>query len=327
MVRSNVADSAAATDESLLLVGDIDYDAVVASSAVPAKRAADDATATIGRPRHLAAMPSGALPRFPSLPGTKQEIAKLAKAWPGGNGQKSFVKLSGADASADRFCQAAPSATFIHVATHGYYAPAGLRSAFGRFKPENLPPGLLLEHGDLFGLDVVGHHPGVLSGLALAGANRFGRSGDEDQFGADSSNRILSALEVEGLDLPRARLVVLSACETGLGEGAHGEGSFSLQRAFHVAGAQTVVSSLWQVPDRATALLMARFYRNLWKEKMPRLAALREAQRWLREEAKRNPELLLRGFVLLDDEENAKIKSGHIPPRIWAGFVLSGDWR
>lgn len=126
--------------------------------------------------------------------------------------------------------------------------------------------------------------------------------------------------------LPRARLVVLSACETGLGESTHGEGAFSLQRAFHVAGAQTVVSSLWPVPDRATALLMARFYRNLWQDKMPRLAALREAQRWLRQEAARNSELL-RGIEPLDDEETARNKRGQISPRIWAGFILSGDWR
>ncbi len=71
---------------------------------------------------------------------------------------------------------------------------------------------------------------------------------------------------------------MLSACETGLGTVAGGEGVFGLQRAFHLAGAQTVVASLWSVNLEATGLLMAEFYKNLWGNKLPKLEALRQAQ-------------------------------------------------
>ena len=89
---------------------------------------------------------------------------------------------------------------------------------------------------------------------------------------------VLTAEEVGGLDLSGCELAVLSACETSLGREAGGEGVLGLQRAFHTAGARTVVASLWKVDDAATSVLMERFYTNLWVEKMPKLEALRQAQ-------------------------------------------------
>jgi CHAT domain-containing protein len=76
---------------------------------------------------------------------------------------------------------------------------------------------------------------------------------------------ILTALKVAELDLSGVELAVLSACETGLGEVAGGEGLLGLQRAFQVAGAHSVVASLWKVGDEPTRALMARFYENLWR--------------------------------------------------------------
>jgi len=163
---------------------------------------------------------------------------------------------------------------------------------------------------------------GLLSGLALAGANVPPEAGKDDG--------ILTALEISALDLSKVDTVVLSACETGLGEVAGGEGLLGLQRSFQVAGAKTVVASLWKVPDAATSELMQRFYANLWDRKIGKLAALREAQLWMLREGVKKPELR-RGLDLVSTEAPPADKPASgvpgLPPYYWAAFVLSGDWR
>jgi CHAT domain-containing protein len=138
------------------------------------------------------------------------------------------------------------------------------------------------------------------------------------------SDNYLTAEEVMGLDLRRTELVVLSACETGIGTIRGGEGVFSLQRAFHIGGARAVVASLWQIPDQATQALMIRFYKNLWSKHMSKLEALREAQIWMLREAVRQQEFA-RGLRREADSPGAS--DGGLPPYYWAAFVLSGDWR
>jgi CHAT domain-containing protein len=128
---------------------------------------------------------------------------------------------------------------------------------------------------------------------------------------------------------------VLSACETGLGEVAGGEGVMGLQRAFHLAGARTVVASLWQVEDMATKTLMVQFYKNLWQKKVGKLEALRQAQlTMLREYDPKAGRLRGPGPITLTEEsalDTAKqVRPEHaesLPPVYWAAFVLSGDWR
>lgn len=115
------------------------------------------------------------------------------------------------------------------------------------------------------------------SGLILAGANRVIRDriitpGQEDG--------ILTAREISFLDLRKVDLVVLSACQTGLGE-ISGEGVFGLQRGFKKAGVHTIVMSLWSVDDEATQILMEEFYRNIIKGENQQIA-LFNAQRFLR---------------------------------------------
>jgi hypothetical protein len=109
----------------------------------------------------------------------------------------------------------------------------------------------------------------VLSGLVCSGANL-----------PHTPNRgILTAEAIVGLDLRRMNLAVLSACESGLGESAGGEGVYGLVRAFHIAGTRNVAASLWKVDDEATAALMVLFYRHLWgKKPLPPAEALRQAQ-------------------------------------------------
>ena len=172
-------------------------------------------------------------------------------------------------------------------------------------------------------------NPLVLSGLVLAGANR---PGSADPLAHDDRG-ILTAEAIAGLDLAGLELVVLSACETGLGMVGGGEGVFGLQRAFHLAGAQNVVASLWKVDDQATSALMTLFYDRLWRQGKPPIEALREAQLALY----RNPDLAgklaaARGtpdFDKLVQRPEASVAGGpstprHAPVRQWAAFVLSG---
>jgi len=117
---------------------------------------------------------------------------------------------------------------------------------------------------------------------------------------------------------------------------AGGEGVFGLQRAFHVAGAKTVVASLWRVNDAATQALMAEFYRNLWERKLPKLEALRQAQlaMLLHFDPKagrlRGPDLAVPADPAELARARARLRAAGRPPlspAYWAGFVLSGDGR
>ena len=189
--------------------------------------------------------------------------------------------------------RALPQARWAHIATHGFFAdpnvPSILRpdpKLFARSGRDRAAPGA--------------RNPLVLSGLVLAGANR--PSADVDATTHDDLG-ILTAEAIAGLPLQDLELVVLSACETGLGTVAGGEGVFGLQRAFHLAGAHKVVASLWKVDDTATRKLMRLFYSSLWERGMPAAEALRQAQLTVLSEA---------------------VGSGD-KPYYWAGWVLSGD--
>jgi CHAT domain-containing protein len=120
-------------------------------------------------------------------------------------------------------------------------------------------------------------HPLLRSGLALAGASAPVHEASKPR--PDAS--LVTALELAGLDLWGTQLVVLSACDTGRGEVQLGQGVQGLRRALVVAGAETVVMSLWKVKDDSTHLLMERYYRNLLAGQ-GRASALREAMRSLR---------------------------------------------
>jgi CHAT domain-containing protein len=227
----------------------------------------------------------------------------------------------GSEAGTAQLLSDLPQARWVHLATHGFFADARMRSILQmderlfeqRSRGERGAPGA--------------RNPLVLSGLVLAGANLPAPTDAEALLHSDGG--ILTAEAIAGLPLDGLELAVLSACETGLGEVAGGEGVFGLQRAFHLAGARTVVASLWKVDDRATQILMAEFYRNLWEKKRSKLEALRQAQLTLLHRFDRQTGKL-RG---LDEIEvspkpaNPKETSAGAPPLYWAAFVLSGDWR
>ena len=119
---------------------------------------------------------------------------------------------------------------------------------------------------------------------------------------------LITAEELSTLDLSGCELAVLSACDTNVGERRAGQGVASLQKALHMAGARTVITSLWKVPDEATRELMLDFYRRIWIEKKPKGVALWEAKTKLRS---------------AKDERGTRLYS----TRDWAAWVLTGDPR
>jgi CHAT domain-containing protein/tetratricopeptide (TPR) repeat protein len=256
----------------------------------------------------------GAVARWPALPGTARELERvLALA-----GKRPVLARRGREASTMQVLADLPRARWAHLATHGFFADPQVRSAL-RLSEKDYERGRL---GERVGAGA--RSPLVLSGLVLAGANQPFQDPSKKDGG------ILTAEAVAGLRLEGLDLTVLSACDTGLGEVAGGEGAFGLQRAFHVAGAKNVVASLWQVDDEATAALMARFYHGLWVEKLPPLEALRRAQLTLYRHPERIPALARERGPAFDrvarrpPEPRAGARA---PARLWAGFVLSGDGR
>lgn len=204
--------------------------------------------------------------------------------------------LEGVDATEERLKRELPIHSIAHIATHGFFNPEGIPSLWRSALEETQK-----EQSGMSGEERVlaGRAPGLLSGLVCAGVNAAPEEGRDDGY--------LTADEVGWLDLSQVELVVLSACETGLGRSESGEGLLGLRRAFELAGAKTVVSSLWSVQDDSTARLMQSFYENLWLGKMGRADALRAAQL----------EMLARNRAQYHDPL----------PSTWGAFVLSGEWR
>lgn len=273
---------------NLLVLGGVDYDASARDAALasPAATKKQFGARAVRGEEEL---------RFDSLAATAGELATIAQTYRDNYGDRGITTLKGTSASETTFRQESPRHLYLHLATHGFFSPPKVLSALS---------------GE------TGFSPGLLSGLALAGANHPEAEGDDG---------ILTAAEVETLDLRRTELAVLSACETGLGEVAGGEGLLGLQRAFQVAGTRSVIASLWKVDDAATRDIMERFYENLWSKMKPdgqpytKLEALREAQLWMLKE--RGP----RGLKEFPADTAPATK--RLPPYYWAAWILSGDWR
>jgi CHAT domain-containing protein/tetratricopeptide (TPR) repeat protein len=260
----------------------------------------------------VGAIDYGPAGKWPFLNGTAVEVEQLARLRP----RPDTVRVVGASATQSHLRELMPGRRFIHLATHGEFLDSGSKRDDGRFLVADSSSG-----GALF--DVTARNPLVLSKLVLAGANR---RVETDSAGLPiGDDGFLTAEEVMGMDLSRNELVVLSACETGAGKVRGSEGVFSLQRAFHVAGARAVVASLWAVDDRATQTLMGRFYQNLWSNEgksKGKLEALREAQLWLLRHGATELGRMRGGLERPNSEP-----MGTLSPSYWAAFILSGDWR
>jgi CHAT domain-containing protein len=258
--------------------------------------------------------PDGARPLWGPLPHTVQEVEAIIQV----AGERPVLALRGSEPSPARLLAELPRARQAHLATHGFFADRAFRSVLqvdeklyerGPFGAERAAPGA--------------RNPLALSGLVLSGA---GRRPNEDS--PLKAGNILTAEDVAGLPLQNLELVVLSSCETGLGEVAGGEGVFGLQRAFHLAGARTVVASLWKVDDAATQALMAEFYRNLWQRRLSKLESLRQAQlATLRSFGPRCGNVRAAGLErpIAPGQEGQPWPGKGTPPLFWATWVLSGD--
>ncbi len=174
------------------------------------------------------------------------------------------------------------SPSILHIATHGFFYENREQ------KPKHT---LGLSTEDQYRL---AEDPLLRSGLILAGANYAWKHGsnNEDEDG------ILTALEISNMDLSNTDIVVLSACETGLGDVDGSEGVYGLQRAFKMAGVDIIVMSLWQVPDEETAEFMNLFYSNWMKSKNVR-NAFNNAQRTMQNKYKNEP-LKWAAFVMFE---------------------------
>ena len=213
------------------------------------------------------------------LPGTKIEADSITKILRSKNWKVS--EHLQAEATEDAI-KKINNPQILHIATHGFFL---------KDVDENA--------SDVIGLQshIVKENPLLRSGLMLAGAAAIARDSIVDNTKEDG---ILTAYEAASLNLSQTDLVVLSACETGLGEVSNGQGVYGLQRAFMVAGAKSIIMSLWVVDDFATQELMSNFYRE-----------------WLKDPSAENKQKAFRTAQL-------KLKEKFPQPYYWGAFVMVG---
>ena len=306
--------------QSVLLVGDVNYDAgetdVESDRPPPAIETFASARAASGQ-------------TWSGLKETGREIEFIKGLFrqSGSAGDSTIIDLRGAAATESAFRAHAPDCQLLHLATHGFFAAAkknsGMSTEVISVSPDEMGFGQSGSRAFEFS-------PGQLSGLVFAGANQplapIGPLADE----TEQDDGIMTADEIAYLPLEGVELAVLSACETGLGKIARGEGLIGIQRSFQVSGVDSIVATIWKVDDKMTRVLMERFYRNLFDKKLSKLDALREAQLWvlnhssLVEESGND-----RGSVRKTRESDAEVskRGARTSPYYWAPFVLSGDWR
>ena len=223
--------------------------------------------------------------QWKQLPDTKVELDEIAKLM----GSKWRVgSYEGTEALVEAV-KGVHGPQVLHIATHGFFLPDGT-AVQNRCRHDGQDTARPMSPSAVPARD-----PLLRAGLVFTGANR----GTSRAFAADLGNGVLTAYEAATLDLTGTELVVLSACDTGLGTMFAGEGVLGLRRSFQEAGAESILMSLWEVPSRATEELMKLFY-SKWLGGKEKHQALAEAQLELRS------------------------RSEFAAPKNWAGFVLVG---
>ncbi len=252
------------------------------------------------------------------LPATRPEAEQAVKLFPASEGK---AELLAGEVGPRAFLDALKSKRgVIHFAGHGFFAAPEASSCL-TVRPFGATAGqYVMTDAEK---QVFGRNQLMLSGLALS---------RDDRAGTFLEDGIVTAEELGGVDMRGTGLVVLSACQTGLGNTAGGEGVVGLHRALLAAGARSVVSSLWKVEDAATSLLMEEFYKALWGgKKVSKLDALRQAQlsllRYPERITDRAKDLRSRGIKTGVTRELPATPSSRLDPSLWAAFVLYGDGR
>jgi CHAT domain-containing protein len=218
------------------------------------------------------------------LPGTAHEIAAVSRLM---KKHKWLVSTYHDETAMEEIVKAVEHPRLLHIATHGFFLPDQENTLHSEALRAGVPANRTED-------------PMLRSGLLLAGSDRIYRG---DPAPNDIDDGVLTAYEASTMDLNGTELVVLSACETGLGEQQNGEGVFGLRRALQEAGANTVLMSMWSVPDRETQELMTKFYVN-WLSGMDKHKALRKAQQ--------------------KERKTVRKRYGKDLPYYWGAFVLVG---
>jgi CHAT domain-containing protein len=230
---------------------------------------------------------------FSRLPGTKREVETI----------KDLIGEGGADTYTGRealeeVLRQKGASRILHLATHGFFLSDLDLTVFREEDMERGIDAVMSPADAVKGVKL--ENPLLRSGIALAGANLALRSGEVER-----SDGVVTAEKILGLRLRGTDMVVLSACETGVGEVKTGEGVYGLRRAFTQAGTKSLVMSMWSVPDKETEELMVEFYKNALSGKMNRSQALRQAA--------------------LKQMQVVRGRYGHANPFYWGAFVFLGE--
>jgi len=261
----NSKDEVISGSDNLLLYGGITYSADSASLIEASKKYSSDGefasrSISLAEPDEI-----------PMLPNSEFEVDAITNA--AKKAGYSVKTIKGLEANEESVKSAAlnKKINVFHFATHGFFNP----------NPIRLSGKQSLSGGKAF---MLSDDPLMRSGLMLAGANNVW-SGKPVKGIQDG---ILTGYEISNLSLPNTKLVVLSACETGLGQIEGSEGINGLQRAFKIAGVKSLVMSLWRVPDNTTSEFMQLFYQKLFEKKNIR-QAFDEAQALMKNKYKSQP--------------------------------------
>ncbi|OJJ19376.1 hypothetical protein BKI52_21440 [marine bacterium AO1-C] len=233
------------------------------------------------------------------LPGTEKEILAIEKVLKKRSKYQVVTRLK--QQALEKAVKDVNSPKVLHIATHGFFIER-IKKVTKVQKEEVSFDNFSRGNQASFSTQVTSQDPMLRSGIVLAGVSSYERATKKPE----TEDGVLTAYEASALDLRNTDLVVLSACETGLGEIENGEGVYGLQRAFIVAGAKSLLMSLWKVDDQATELLMSRFYSEWIGKKKTKREAFRAAQEYLRNYQKGGEKI-------------------YAAPYYWGAFVMVGE--